>query len=262
MELDLEIPLETFSAIEDQEKREPIENTYLLESTVASHLRDGLLPESDSSEVLTAETTIDRSLLTWVQSAVKSSDFDKALDVTKLIITLQALKSAVKIAEFYDLDELKEKIEELVESKEGLNEEKRESKWGKLEDRRTWTSSDLGKTDAFDKGKSSRAARDELSKPFTDEVGRRRARKPIFQENFTSERDAEEEIYYQNHGADEPEASFNGATAPLSEGGVYQDEPQNPQRSNFSEGWSESQRSSTANTSRIWFSYIFDRVRN
>lgn len=112
-------------------------------SLFLSHRRDGTHPSDYISQATVAqeELATDKYLLKLIQTACKSDKLQAALDLALLISQPDSLGAAAKIAGFFTLDSLKERIllvrDEKMRSLSGEEDNKREGKWSHLIDDRT-----------------------------------------------------------------------------------------------------------------------------
>lgn len=118
---------------------------YLRESTLLAHRRDGAPPDDFmlSSELSRKELSTDKHLLMVIQTACKAERLEAALDATLLLTQPASIDAAAKIARFFNLPGLEERIRLVEESKTGVRQgeedNKRQSKWAHLADERTIT---------------------------------------------------------------------------------------------------------------------------
>lgn len=116
---------------------------YLRQTIFSSHFNDGLPPSASSSLLKKAsERTLecDKSLLKLIQTSCKAENLTAALDLVLLLSLATSFEAAIKIAGFFQLPGLRERIEVAQEGKLGTYEsgrgvEKRE-KWEHLVDDR------------------------------------------------------------------------------------------------------------------------------
>jgi chromosome transmission fidelity protein 4 len=95
--------------------------------------------------VTRAELEIDKNLLKALQTACKAEKLQQALDVVNLLTHPQSIDAAAKLAGFFHLTGLQERIHAVKEAKlyQHKRDEKRRSKWGHLADDRTIVGSGL-----------------------------------------------------------------------------------------------------------------------
>ncbi|SCZ96534.1 BZ3500_MvSof-1268-A1-R1_Chr8-2g10273 [Microbotryum saponariae] len=136
-ELDLQLPLLRLDVQQGQ-----LEEKYLRETTFVSHRRDGA--SADDYDLTTTlarqELEVDKHLLMAIQTACKAERLEQALDATLLLSQKASLIAAAKIARFFNLPGLEERIQIVQEVKEaegdGAPSKVREGKWSHLIDER------------------------------------------------------------------------------------------------------------------------------
>ncbi|SCV67357.1 BQ2448_6003 [Microbotryum intermedium] len=136
-ELDLQLPLLRLDVQQGQ-----LEEKYLRETTFVSHRRDGA--SADNYDLTTTlarqELEVDKHLLMVIQTACKAERLEQALDATLLLTQTASLVAAAKIARFFNLPGLEERIQIVQELKEAESEgapsKVREGKWSHLIDER------------------------------------------------------------------------------------------------------------------------------
>lgn len=84
-------------------------------------LRDGLGDDLTSDEISRRELALDKELIQLLQNACKNDKLARALDLTKLLHLTASFDMAIKVAGFYHLIGLQEKIETLKEDRENRN---------------------------------------------------------------------------------------------------------------------------------------------
>ncbi|GAA5856457.1 hypothetical protein JCM8547_008753 [Rhodosporidiobolus lusitaniae] len=137
-ELDLQFPLLNLDVPQGQ-----LEEKYLRESLFVSHRKDGA-PADDytlKSALAREELAADKHLLQIIQTFCKADRLEAALDAVLLLSQSASLNAAVKIAAFFDLPALKERIELIQQAKEDEADPdaaaaRRQSKWAHLSDER------------------------------------------------------------------------------------------------------------------------------
>lgn len=114
---------------------------YLRENTFLSHRRDGADPTNYDfkNQIAKQEVEIDKHLLKIIQTACKADKLSAALDAALLLTQPASLQAAVKIAAFFRLPALEDRIEMVMKAKNDVREEddeKRNGKWSHLVDDR------------------------------------------------------------------------------------------------------------------------------
>ncbi|ORY88650.1 hypothetical protein BCR35DRAFT_350884 [Leucosporidium creatinivorum] len=138
-ELDLQLPLLRL----DVQGQGQLEEKYLRESLFISHRRDGADPTDHVLKATLArqELDSDKQLLVIIQTACKSERLETALDAALLLTQPASIAAAAKIARFFNLPGLEERIQLVEEAKTGIrkfeDENKRGGKWAHLVDDRT-----------------------------------------------------------------------------------------------------------------------------
>lgn len=121
----------------------PRPRRYLRETLFLSHRRDGADPNDHiaKSALARQEIDCDKQLLVIIQRACKSERLETALDAALLLSQPASIGAAVKIARFFHLPGLEERLQLVEEAKTGLRsfeeENKRGGKWAHLTDDRT-----------------------------------------------------------------------------------------------------------------------------
>ncbi|GAA5971259.1 hypothetical protein JCM11641_008285 [Rhodosporidiobolus odoratus] len=145
-ELDLQVPMLNLDVPQGQ-----LEEKYFRESLFVSHRKDGAPPDDYSlkSALAREEMAADKHLLQIIQTFCKADRLEAALDAVLLLSQTASLAAAVKIAGFFQLPALQERIELVQQIKEEeVDPEaaalKRQSKWAHLADDRYITSAPVG----------------------------------------------------------------------------------------------------------------------
>ncbi|KAK4049727.1 DNA polymerase alpha accessory factor Mcl1 [Microbotryomycetes sp. JL201] len=137
-ELELQLPLLRLEVQQGQ-----MEAKYLRETMFVTHRRDGAAPDDEElkSSIARQELETDKTVLLLVQSACKADRLEAALDAVLMLSQPASVAAAAKIAHFYNLPSLEDRIELVKEAKTGMrsfeNDNKREGKWAHLMDDRT-----------------------------------------------------------------------------------------------------------------------------
>ncbi|GAA6041229.1 hypothetical protein JCM8097_008354 [Rhodosporidiobolus ruineniae] len=145
-EFDLQFPLLNLDVPQGQ-----LEEKYLRESLFVSHRKDGA-PADDytlKSALAREELAADKHLLQIIQTFCKADRLEAALDAVLLLSQSASLNAAAKIAGFFDLPALQERIQLIQQAKEDEADPdaaaaKRQSKWAHLSDDRYITSGLIG----------------------------------------------------------------------------------------------------------------------
>ncbi|KAM0787097.1 hypothetical protein ACM66B_006353 [Microbotryomycetes sp. NB124-2] len=137
-ELELQMPLLRLEVQQGQ-----MEEKYMRETMFVTHRRDGASPDDEDlkSSLARQELETDKTVLLLVQSACKADRLEAALDAVLMLSQPASVAAAAKIAHFYNLPSLEDRIELVKEAKTGMrsfeNDNKREGKWAHLMDDRT-----------------------------------------------------------------------------------------------------------------------------
>jgi len=100
-----------------RESPTPESTRYMRESLFAGALRDSLGPLLTTEELTRKELVIDKQLIKIIQMVCKEGHLQKALDCAALLHHTPSFDGAAKIASFYQLLGLKEKIEQLKDNR-------------------------------------------------------------------------------------------------------------------------------------------------
>jgi len=105
-------------------------------------MKDGAHPEDYSAQtrITKASLEVDKQLLILTQTACKAEKLEQALEAARLMTQPQSLEAAIKLAAFFHLPGLQERIGLIKEARLGessVDRERRDSKWGHLVDNRT-----------------------------------------------------------------------------------------------------------------------------
>ncbi|EGU12777.1 hypothetical protein RTG_00795 [Rhodotorula toruloides ATCC 204091] len=145
-EFDLQFPLLNLDVPQGQ-----LAEKYLRESLFVQHRKDGAPAEDYSlkTELARQEVQTDKHLLQIIQTFCKADKLEAALDAVLLLSQPASLIAAAKIAAFFDLPSLGERIELLQQMREDAGDPdeanaKRQSKWAHLADDRFITSAPVG----------------------------------------------------------------------------------------------------------------------
>ncbi|RPD78202.1 hypothetical protein L226DRAFT_551036 [Lentinus tigrinus ALCF2SS1-7] len=102
-------------------KEAPLEEQFARETMQLDIIRDGLGEELTSDTLAARELVLDKALIQLIQHACKTDRLARALDLTRMLHHTPSFDAAIKIANFYHLIGLKEKMEALKEEREGLD---------------------------------------------------------------------------------------------------------------------------------------------
>lgn len=132
---------------------------------MSTHLRDGAAPEDDDArrQLTAAEVALDKELLKLMQMACKADKLEAALEAARLLTHPASLEAAIKLAGFFRLGGLEQRIIRLRERDGPAQPEKRESRWAPLTDERTISAP------MANAAPSTRAVIDLLAMPFDAE---------------------------------------------------------------------------------------------
>ncbi|TBU37864.1 hypothetical protein BD309DRAFT_973062 [Dichomitus squalens] len=127
-ELPIRLPFKRTDA-----KESPLEEQFARETLLLDILRDSLGDDLTTPELAVRELALDKALIQLIQHACKTDRLARALDLARLLHLTPSFDAAVKIAGFYHLIGLQEKIEALKEERadadrlEGLRERRRQA---------------------------------------------------------------------------------------------------------------------------------------
>ncbi|KAI8993813.1 hypothetical protein BD414DRAFT_480518 [Trametes punicea] len=99
-------------------KEGPLEEHFARESMLLDILRDGLGDELTTDTIATRELALDKELIQLIQQACKTDRLARALDLTRLLHLMPSFDMAIKVAGFYHLIGLQEKMEALKAERE------------------------------------------------------------------------------------------------------------------------------------------------
>ncbi|KAJ7262195.1 hypothetical protein B0H12DRAFT_1321837 [Mycena haematopus] len=106
LELPIEMPFRSENKLEERFERDVL---------MVEILRDGLDDHLTSAEISKTEQRMDKDLLVLIQSACQNANIPRAIELAKLVHSERALDSVIKLANFFRLEGLKEKIQILKE---------------------------------------------------------------------------------------------------------------------------------------------------
>ncbi|KDQ57598.1 hypothetical protein JAAARDRAFT_193900 [Jaapia argillacea MUCL 33604] len=113
-ELPLRLPFRRKDAIEG-----PLEEFFARESLHLDIARDALGDELITDEISRRELALDKELIRLIQNACKNDKLPRALDLTRMLHHVPSFDMAVKVASFYHLIGLQEKMEVLKANRDG-----------------------------------------------------------------------------------------------------------------------------------------------
>ncbi|KAG8783688.1 hypothetical protein FRC15_004714 [Serendipita sp. 397] len=129
-ELELRIPL----LQTEQPQIVASEEKLIREKILLSWTRDALGPLLESSELATRELEMDKDLIKLLQAAIKDRQLQRANDIVRLLNHINSLDTAAKLAEYYHLVALQDKINSWKKWRE-----ENEDPLEEMEERRTWS---------------------------------------------------------------------------------------------------------------------------
>ncbi|KAH9831247.1 uncharacterized protein C8Q71DRAFT_861980 [Rhodofomes roseus] len=99
-------------------KEAPLEEHLAREGMLLDILRDSLGDQLTTDDISRRELALDKELIQLIQNACKNDRLARALDLTKLLHHTASFDMAIKVAGFYHLIGLQEKIEALKDDRE------------------------------------------------------------------------------------------------------------------------------------------------
>ncbi|THH30799.1 hypothetical protein EUX98_g3387 [Antrodiella citrinella] len=112
-----ELPLQfPFKRIETKDGQ--LEEHLARESMLLDIIRDGLGDELTTDDISRRELTLDKEIIQLIQSACKADKLARAIDLVKLLHHTASFEMAIKVAQFYHLLGLQEKMEVLRDDRE------------------------------------------------------------------------------------------------------------------------------------------------
>ncbi|KAH9946996.1 hypothetical protein B0H21DRAFT_741281 [Amylocystis lapponica] len=115
-ELPLRLP---FHRTDPQEA--PLEEHLARETMLLDILRDGLDDELTTDDISRRELTLDKELVQLIQLACKADRHSRALDLARLLHHTASFDMAIKVAGFYHMIGLQEKLEALKDDRDGAD---------------------------------------------------------------------------------------------------------------------------------------------
>ncbi|TCD67448.1 hypothetical protein EIP91_012365 [Steccherinum ochraceum] len=112
-ELPLQLPFKRMETKDGQLEEHLARETMLLDI-----IRDGLGSELTTDDIARRELTLDKEIIQLIQSACKADKLARAIDLVKLLHHTTSFDMAIKVARFYHLAGLEEKVELLKEERE------------------------------------------------------------------------------------------------------------------------------------------------
>ena len=91
---------------------------FARENMLLDIIRDGLGEDLTSDDLATRELALDKTLIQLIQSACKNDRLARALDLTRMLHHRASFDAAIKVAGFYHLIGLQEKMETLKDERE------------------------------------------------------------------------------------------------------------------------------------------------
>ncbi|KAK4056106.1 DNA polymerase alpha accessory factor Mcl1 [Microbotryomycetes sp. JL221] len=138
-EIELQLPLLRLEVQQGQ-----MEEKYIRETMFVTHRRDGAVPDDFElkASIARQEIETDKIVLLLVQNACKADKLEAALDAVLMLSQPASINAAAKIAAFYALPALEDRITLIQEAKTGVrkfeDDNKRDGKWAHLMDERTF----------------------------------------------------------------------------------------------------------------------------
>ncbi|KZT00847.1 WD40 repeat-like protein [Laetiporus sulphureus 93-53] len=102
-------------------KEAPLEEHFARESMMLDILRDGLGDELTTDDIFRRELALDKELVQLIQLACKNDRLTRAVDLTRLLHHTSSFDMAIKVAAFYHLVGLQEKMGALKEEREATD---------------------------------------------------------------------------------------------------------------------------------------------
>lgn len=129
-----------------------VDFSYLRDTLVSGHIKDGMHPDDTAGQarINKASVEVDKQLLILTQTACKAEKLEQALEAARLMSLPGTLDAAIKLAAFFHLPGLQERIGLIKEARLGesaIDRERRDSKWGYLVDNRTIVDSTIQVSD-------------------------------------------------------------------------------------------------------------------
>ena len=125
-------------------------------------LRDGLGEELTSETIVARELALDKALIQLIQHACKTDRLARALDLARMLHLTPSFDAAIKIAAFYSLLGLQEKMEALKDEREDSD------RLEGLRDRRRQITNDFAPIPAMRLPASGYGQEHAKTKPFSD----------------------------------------------------------------------------------------------
>ncbi|OCH95073.1 hypothetical protein OBBRIDRAFT_641181 [Obba rivulosa] len=103
-------------------KEGPLEEHFARETMLLDIIRDGLGDdELTTDDIAKRELALDKELIQLIQSACKTDRLARALDLARLLHHTASIDMAIKVASFYHLIGLQEKMETIKEDREAVD---------------------------------------------------------------------------------------------------------------------------------------------